>query len=87
VGTGRASPFFCSCLCSLWLSAWKKFLHDHKRPRCPEFNPMNDFVSHVIAIVWTPIFVAIFIAILASALWPGNREKLDDAARMPLRED
>jgi cytochrome c oxidase cbb3-type subunit 4 len=36
---------------------------------------------------WTPIFVAIFLGILAYALWPSNREIFDDAARMPLRED
>ena len=36
---------------------------------------------------WTPAFVAIFLAIVAYALWPKNRDTFDDAARLPLRED
>jgi cytochrome c oxidase cbb3-type subunit 4 len=48
---------------------------------------MNDFISHFVATVWTPIFVAIFLAILTYALRPENRRKFDDAAKMPLRED
>jgi cytochrome c oxidase cbb3-type subunit IV len=48
---------------------------------------MTDFISHFVATAWTPVFVAIFIAILAYALWPKNQTKFDDAARMPLRED
>jgi cytochrome c oxidase cbb3-type subunit IV len=28
-----------------------------------------------------------FVAVLVYALWPRNRERFDDAARMPLRED
>jgi cytochrome c oxidase cbb3-type subunit IV len=48
---------------------------------------MNAFISNFIATAWTPIFVAIFFAILVYAVWPGNREKFDDAASVPLRED
>jgi cytochrome c oxidase cbb3-type subunit 4 len=48
---------------------------------------MTDFISHFVATAWTPIFVAIFLTILAYALWPGNRKTFDDAASMPLRED
>jgi cytochrome c oxidase cbb3-type subunit 4 len=48
---------------------------------------MTDFISHFVATAWTPVFVAIFVAILAYALWPKNQTKFDDAARMPLRED
>lgn len=29
----------------------------------------------------------LFIAVLAYALWPRNKEKFDHAARIPLRED
>ena len=29
-------------------------------------------------------FVALFIAVVAYALWPGNREKFKRAARLPL---
>jgi cytochrome c oxidase cbb3-type subunit 4 len=48
---------------------------------------MNAFISNFIATAWTPIFVAIFLAILGYAVWPGNRKTFDDAASMPLRED
>jgi cytochrome c oxidase cbb3-type subunit 4 len=48
---------------------------------------METFITNFITTFWTPIFVAIFVGILAYALWPSNREKFDDAARMPLRED
>jgi cytochrome c oxidase cbb3-type subunit 4 len=29
----------------------------------------------------------LFVAVLAYALWPRNKKKFDDAARIPLRED
>lgn len=32
-------------------------------------------------------FIALFIGVLAYALWPRNQEKFEDAARVPLRED
>jgi cytochrome c oxidase cbb3-type subunit 4 len=48
---------------------------------------MHDFISNFVATWWTPIFVAIFVAILVYALWPSNRKAFDDAAKMPLRED
>jgi cytochrome c oxidase cbb3-type subunit 4 len=48
---------------------------------------MQTFFSTFIATFWTPIFVAIFLMILAYALWPGNGETFEDAAKMPLRED
>ncbi len=48
---------------------------------------MTDLVSHFVGTAWTPIFLAIFIAVLVYALWPANRKTFDDAARMPLRED
>lgn len=32
-------------------------------------------------------FVVIFLIVLAYALWPGNRQRFEDAARMPLDED
>ena len=32
-------------------------------------------------------FVLIFAGVLAYALWPKNRERFDDAANIPLRED
>lgn len=32
-------------------------------------------------------FVAVFLIVLAYALWPSRREQFDEVARMPLRED
>jgi cytochrome c oxidase cbb3-type subunit IV len=32
-------------------------------------------------------FVAIFLVVLAYALWPSRQKQFDEAARMPLRED
>lgn len=29
----------------------------------------------------------LFVGVLAYALWPRNRKKFDDAARIPLKED
>ena len=48
---------------------------------------MQTFISSFITMLWTPIFVAIFLAILAYAIWPANGKEFDDAAKMPLRED
>jgi len=48
---------------------------------------MQTFMTHFITTLWTPIFVAIFLAILAYAIWPNNGKTFDDAAKMPLRED
>jgi len=32
-------------------------------------------------------FIAVFAVVLVYALWPGNKRKFDDAARIPMRED
>ena len=32
-------------------------------------------------------FVAIFLVVLAYALWPSRKQQFDEAARIPLRED
>jgi cytochrome c oxidase cbb3-type subunit IV len=32
-------------------------------------------------------FVAVFLIVLAYALWPSRQSQFDEAARMPLRED
>jgi len=48
---------------------------------------METFISNFVTTWWTPICVAIFLAILAYALWPGNRKTFTDAGKMPLRED
>ncbi len=48
---------------------------------------MQDFISNAVMTLWTPVFFAIFIAIVIYAAWPSNRKAFDDAARLPLRED
>ena len=50
-------------------------------------EPAVSFLTLFIANWWTPIFVALFLAVLLYALWPRNRAVFDDAAKMPLRED
>lgn len=38
--------------------------------------------------IWGMIFfIALFVGVLAYALWPANRNKFDRAARAPLDED
>ncbi|MBB5045367.1 cytochrome c oxidase cbb3-type subunit 4 [Rhodopseudomonas rhenobacensis] len=48
---------------------------------------VDNWVSDFVLTLWTPLFVAIFIAIVAYALWPKNKSKFDAAASMPLREE
>lgn len=48
---------------------------------------VQNFASDFVVLVWTPLFVGIFIGIVVYALWPRNRATFDAAARMPLRED
>lgn len=48
---------------------------------------MQTFIENFTVTWWTPAFVAIFLAVLAYAMWPGNRKIFTDAAKMPLRED
>ncbi len=32
-------------------------------------------------------FIILFAVVVAYALWPGNKSKFDQAARLPLKED
>jgi len=48
---------------------------------------VQNFVSDFVVTVWTPIFVGIFLAIAAYALWPRNKAAFDEASKMPLREE
>ena len=48
---------------------------------------IENLASNFVLTFWTPVFVVIFIAILAYALRPRNKTLFDSAARMPLRED
>jgi cytochrome c oxidase cbb3-type subunit IV len=48
---------------------------------------IQNFTSTFVVTLWTPIFVAIFVAIVAYALWPRNQKAFDEASKMPLREE
>ncbi|MGJ4929463.1 cbb3-type cytochrome oxidase subunit 3 [Bradyrhizobium sp. HKCCYLS2038] len=48
---------------------------------------VENIASLLVTTLWTPIFVAIFIAIVTYALWPRNKAAFDQAASMPLREE
>jgi len=48
---------------------------------------IQTIASDLVMTLWTPIFVAVFLAIVAYALWPRNKAAFDEAARLPLRED
>jgi cytochrome c oxidase cbb3-type subunit 4 len=48
---------------------------------------VENLVSQFVLSFWTPIFVAIFCAIVFYALRPRNKTLFDAAASMPLRED
>jgi len=48
---------------------------------------IENLVSDFVLTFWTPVFVAIFIAIVFYALRPRNKTLFDTAAKMPLRED
>jgi len=48
---------------------------------------VQNLATQLVSTFWTPIFVGIFLAIVAYALWPRNKAAFDEAARMPLREE
>jgi cytochrome c oxidase cbb3-type subunit 4 len=48
---------------------------------------MFEALGSLIQTWWTPVFVLLFLVIVGYALWPKNRKKFDEAAKMPLRED
>ena len=48
---------------------------------------VQNLASDLVMTAWTPIFVAVFLAIVSYALWPRNKAAFDEAARTPLRED
>ena len=50
-------------------------------------EPTLNLISALVTTWWTPMFVAVFVAIVIYALWPRNRAKFDEAAQLPLRED
>ena len=48
---------------------------------------IENLASQFVLNFWTPIFVAIFLAIVFYALRPRNKALFEAAAKMPLRED
>jgi cytochrome c oxidase cbb3-type subunit IV len=48
---------------------------------------IQNLAFELVTTLWTPIFVALFLAIVIYALWPRNKAAFDAAARAPLRED
>jgi cytochrome c oxidase cbb3-type subunit 4 len=48
---------------------------------------VQNLASDFVMTLWTPLFVAVFLAIVTYALWPRNKAAFDEAARLPLRED
>jgi cytochrome c oxidase cbb3-type subunit IV len=48
---------------------------------------VQNLASDFVMTLWTPLFVAVFLAIVTYAIWPRNKAAFDEAARLPLRED
>lgn len=49
----------------------------------PTYRALAEFAQ-----TWGLIyFVAVFLVVLAYALWPSRRRQFEEAARIPLRED
>ncbi|MDH6257421.1 cbb3-type cytochrome c oxidase subunit 3 [Bradyrhizobium sp. BR13661] len=48
---------------------------------------LDNLASSLVTTIWTPVFVAIFLAIIAYAFWPRNKAGFDKAASLPLREE
>ena len=47
---------------------------------------VHNIASDLVTTFWTPIFVGIFLAIVAYALWPRNKAAFDEASKMPLED-
>ena len=48
---------------------------------------VQNLVSDFVTTYWTPIFVAVFLAIVIYALLPRNQSAFDEASKIPLREE
>ncbi|MCL2714072.1 MAG: cbb3-type cytochrome c oxidase subunit 3 [Alphaproteobacteria bacterium] len=48
---------------------------------------VRTLASDFVTTIWTPAFVAIFVAIVTYAFWPRNKASFDEAAALPLREE
>ena len=50
-------------------------------------SPSYTFFAHLAQTWGLVYFVAIFLVVLAYALWPSKQSQFDELARVPLRED
>lgn len=46
-----------------------------------------DSITIALRSFWTIWLTLLFIGIVVYAMWPGNRGKFEDAARIPLKDD
>jgi cytochrome c oxidase cbb3-type subunit IV len=49
-------------------------------------EPTFNLITALVTTWWTPVFVALFVAVLFYALHPRNRVAFDKAARLPLED-
>jgi len=47
----------------------------------------QNLASDIVMTIWTPMFVAIFLGIVAYTFWPRGKADFDEAASLPLREE
>jgi cytochrome c oxidase cbb3-type subunit 4 len=50
-------------------------------------SPSYEFFAQIAQTWGLVYFFALFIAVLAYALWPSRQKQFDESARLPLRED
>ena len=52
-----------------------------------QLDPTYAAVAHFAQTWGLAYFVGVFLIVLAYALWPSRRQKFEQAAQIPLRED
>jgi len=50
-------------------------------------SPTYEFFSRLAQTWGLVYFMAIFVVVVAYALWPSRQKQFDESARIPLRED
>lgn len=46
-----------------------------------------DWITVALRSFWTVWLMLLFTGIVVYAMWPGNRRRFEDAARIPLKDD
>lgn len=46
-----------------------------------------DILAHYVKIGGTVVFTSVFVVSIAYALWPGNKERFNRAAQLPLQSN